>query len=274
MSRSLSLTAAILVLAASLDSPAQSQKVDGWSEPLRWTALKKDDPVPRAALVGGDEGGRPLYVCRAPYAGGLHPGKVVSGSCNIGYGGKEVGLDRFEVALDARGRWVPADRGLDAAVVGGREGDRPLLLCRAPFQGGTHPGKVVGARCNFGYGGKEVISGQYDIYVLDDRGRDDRTDPGWDDRGAPPSGGSPLTICSDQPLPRGAVIIKMGRDMKCPGWTATGFNTQTIKRPGESEEICGNSPVPRGWVVESEGLSWDCPNWTAIGKNTKKIRRF
>jgi len=51
------------------------------------------------ALVGGYEPGRTLFVCRAryeeparrgPHERGLHPGKVVDGKCNFGWGGREI----------------------------------------------------------------------------------------------------------------------------------------------------------------------------------------
>ena len=43
-------------------------------------------------MIGGSEPGRTLYVCRASYRGGMHPGKWIGGRCNIGYGGQEHGL--------------------------------------------------------------------------------------------------------------------------------------------------------------------------------------
>lgn len=38
--------------------------------------------IPANAVVGGRENDRDLYVCRASYEGGLHPGKIISGNCN------------------------------------------------------------------------------------------------------------------------------------------------------------------------------------------------
>jgi len=47
--------------------------------------------------AGHEANGTPLYVCRANYNGGVHPGKVVAGNCNIGWGGNEIVLHSFEV---------------------------------------------------------------------------------------------------------------------------------------------------------------------------------
>jgi len=49
--------------------------------------------------VGGQENDRVLYVCRAAHSGGVHPGKVIAGNCNIGFGGQELSIPVFEIAL-------------------------------------------------------------------------------------------------------------------------------------------------------------------------------
>jgi hypothetical protein len=63
--------------------------------------------------------------------------------------------------------WVPAANGVVPAnaIIGGREPGRSLPVCRAIYNKGVHPGKVVGKNCNFGYGGKEVRAPQYDVLV-------------------------------------------------------------------------------------------------------------
>jgi len=269
------------LLVAFLPGSARSQDYgDGRSSrSYSWVRSEEGRPLPPDAVRGGREPDGSLYVCRVRHGGGVHPGKVVSGKCNIGYGGKEISLSEYEVLVGARdGRWgAPRDR-YDGAFEAGSENGRPLFLCRADYQGGTHPGKVVSGYCNFGFGGREVSLTRFEVFYLDasrsDPGRD-RDRSGAYDPGYPaPESAAPITVCSDQPIPRGLVILKGGRDMNCPNWTATGFNTFTLKRPGDSEEICSSSPMPYGYVVASEGLSWDCPNWTATGKNTKKIRRY
>jgi len=63
--------------------------------------------------------------------------------------------------------WVPAANGMVPAnaIIGGKESGRSLPVCRARYNQGVHPGKVVGKNCNFGYGGKEVLAPQYDVLV-------------------------------------------------------------------------------------------------------------
>jgi|GEM_PF-2491046 len=53
------------------------------------------------AVIGGREDGHPLYVCRARYRGGIHPGKVVGRNCNIGYDGREIVRRNYEVLIYA-----------------------------------------------------------------------------------------------------------------------------------------------------------------------------
>ena len=62
---------------------------------------------PRSGLSGAFKGGgepasayagaRQLVLCRASHGGGVHPGKVVDGNCNIGWGGREPRIGNFEV---------------------------------------------------------------------------------------------------------------------------------------------------------------------------------
>lgn len=55
--------------------------------------------IPKRAIEGGYENGNPLFICQASYKGGVHPGKIVAGSCNIGYGGLEVVRSDFRVLV-------------------------------------------------------------------------------------------------------------------------------------------------------------------------------
>jgi hypothetical protein len=63
--------------------------------------------------------------------------------------------------------WVPAANGAipQGAVAGGNEGGHPLFICHATGGMGLHPGKVVGANCNIGYGGLESTVPQYEVLV-------------------------------------------------------------------------------------------------------------
>lgn len=137
--------------------PATSSKV-------KWAA--STGKMPSGAFFGGAEKGRKLAVCRAAYKGGTHPGKVVAGKCNIGWGGREIVLRKFEV-MTTRGvklSWAkgPAAKGM---VIGGKEPGRNLPVCRAAYKGGTHPGKVVSGKCNIGWGGKEIVLKKFEVLV-------------------------------------------------------------------------------------------------------------
>jgi len=63
--------------------------------------------------------------------------------------------------------WMPAANGSVPAnpIIGGYEPGRTLPVCRAIYNKGVHPGKVVGKNCNFGYAGKEVLAPQYEVLV-------------------------------------------------------------------------------------------------------------
>lgn len=64
-------------------------------------------------------------------------------------------------------RWVLADNGEipEYAVQGGYERGNPLYVCQVDYNGGTHPGKLVGENCNFSYGGREVIKADYQVLI-------------------------------------------------------------------------------------------------------------
>ncbi|MFK8015709.1 MAG: DM9 repeat-containing protein [Gammaproteobacteria bacterium] len=133
---------------------------------LKW--VEKRGGMPANAVVGGRESGRNLIVCRARHNSGVHPGKVVAGNCNIGWGGKELVKTSYEVLANdgANIRWVRevSPRG---QVIGGNEPGRQLVICRAAYNGGLHPGKIVAGKCNIGWGGKEIQLGNPEILVSD-----------------------------------------------------------------------------------------------------------
>ncbi len=122
--------------------------------------------APANAVVGGFEPGRALVVCRAAHEKGVHPGKVVAGNCNFGYGGKEIVRAKYEVlVIDGYYHWVAGSNGSfpKDAVAGGSEPNRTLYVCRAAHEGGVHPGKLVEKNCNISYGGKEITKNTYEV---------------------------------------------------------------------------------------------------------------
>jgi len=53
------------------------------------------------------------------------------------------------------------------AVIGGYQEytNTPLFVCRGYYQGGMHPGKLFNGMCYFGWGGREVVTPQYQVLV-------------------------------------------------------------------------------------------------------------
>ncbi len=131
---------------------------------LKWVASA--GAVPPNAVMGGQERGRTLPICRGAYQGGTHPGKLVAGKCNIGWGGREITLGSFEILTsnNARLAWVPGPTAA-GMVIGGQEPGRTLPICRGAYQGGTHPGKLVAGKCNIGWGGREITLGSFEVLV-------------------------------------------------------------------------------------------------------------
>jgi len=150
---------------------ASTPKPGGGNPPLtassgnvKWAA--STGRLPANAFIGGSEGSRKLAVCRAAYQGGTHPGKVVAGKCNIGWGGKEIVIRKFEVMTNkgVKLAWAkgPSAKGM---IIGGAERGRSLPVCRGKYKSGTHPGKVVAGKCNIGWGGKEIVLRSFEVLV-------------------------------------------------------------------------------------------------------------
>ena len=149
------------------------------------------------AVVGGQEAnGASLWICRANYQGGLHPGKLVGNRCNIGFGGDEIQTTDYEVLVSDRSQvsnippniphpnnypgssphgtqfyWSSELVGNNTFPVG-RENSQLLYACRTSYQGGIHPGKLINNHCNFGFGGEELQSLNYQVLTYQGNGND------------------------------------------------------------------------------------------------------
>jgi hypothetical protein len=129
--------------------------------------------IPDGAWMGGrEQGGEPLYICRAAYQGGVHPGKVRPGlrGCNIGWGGAEITVNSYQVLMPAPSlqlQWHTAQES-SLLQVGREPNGAPLYVCHAAYEGGVHLGKVrpgLGG-CNIGWGGQEVTVRHYAVLDL------------------------------------------------------------------------------------------------------------
>lgn len=141
------------------------QAAPGSQGSISWAA--SNTPAASRAFLGGSEAGKGLAICRAAFQGGMHPGKVVNGKCNISWGGREYAIAAYEVLVsnNAKLAWAP---GPSAArmVLGGQENGKGLFICRAAYQNGLHPGKIVNGKCNFGWGGSEIIMSNFQVLVM------------------------------------------------------------------------------------------------------------
>ena len=132
---------------------------------VRWVG--PGQRLPRGAVFAGRCPDGDMYVCRGGYRGGTHLGKLFKGKCNIGYGGKEVVLDNYQVLIAPKARWMRAPSGQipAGAIGGGHDGNAGMYVCRGYYKDGEHPGKTWKGRCNIGWGGREVELNNYDVLV-------------------------------------------------------------------------------------------------------------
>ncbi len=133
-----------------------------------WVSASDGDAPSGSLLSGHEASGEKLYVCRANYNGGTHPGKARNafGAWNIGWGGKEVPVKQYETYViwqETKDGKVPS-----SAIVAGKESDgTKLYICRANYEGGVHSGKVRSEfrACNLSWGGKEVKVNPYEVLI-------------------------------------------------------------------------------------------------------------
>lgn len=151
-----------------------------------WVGITSTQSVPLYPVVAGwDSTDVVQYVCRGSYGGGVHPGRLITGTtwngsryviwsyCVIGYGGQEISLTSFEALTTT---WQPVT-GANAAVPAGAvvfghdvlsDGSTPpLYVCRVHDSIGNRPGKTrpnLGG-CSVGESGQEVILTSYDVLI-------------------------------------------------------------------------------------------------------------
>ncbi len=158
---------ALVALAGALFVPADASAEFVWRQ---WTGS-----FPEKVVYGGQENGGQLAICRVNYRNGKHPGKVVAGNCNIGWGGNEiVERNNFEVLTyrkGARATWAASSGGrLPAKSWKASRYDGGVgHVCRANYKGGVHPGKVVAGKCNIGWGGREIVLTSYEVLLAPHR---------------------------------------------------------------------------------------------------------
>lgn len=146
-----------------------------YADPVWVIGTSGSTEVPLNSVYAGSENGAANYVCRASYLGGIHPGKLLSGHCNIEFAGQELVRDDFEIltAEEATVNWINDSVGFapEFAFRAGEENGMSLYACRAQValdetDRGLHAGKLIGENCNIPYGGGAYLSRSYAILVI------------------------------------------------------------------------------------------------------------
>ncbi|KAI9503744.1 hypothetical protein BX070DRAFT_140733 [Coemansia spiralis] len=132
--------------------------------------------IPPNAVQGGIEvDGKPLFVARAMYKGGLHPGKaaehIQDGGCSIGYGHKEVNLGEYQVLCGdaSKLKWINQIneliiQGFTPVEGGYEETGEPLFIAKTMYDGSQQLGKCaphIKKGMSFPYGHKEKTADKY-----------------------------------------------------------------------------------------------------------------
>jgi len=234
--------------------------------------------------------GAPQYVCRVPYKGGVQPGKLLKGLCNIGWGGGELVFTEYEVAVSAGGAWGPPTADYRGALIGGSENGGPLYVCRVPNyqyektgsglglpgfhefeERGTHLGKVVAGSCHFGFGGKEKDAYPFEVYHAGSA--------------APPVAGVATTPPAEPPGPGMVITFTSGTGRVGGSVTATNAKTgqSATKAIGsdENEYVCAarlyDAAMQAGLQARVTGTSvkiWGAGNVVHVIGALNTLRNF
>ena len=121
----------------------------------------------------GEAGSTPLYVCRAQYEGGIHPGEITQRgkSCSFGYGGQTIVSANYAVIeQEPWMTWLPAIAHAEptSSIIGGVEGGEPFFICRASDGHGLHPGKIKSSAqgCSISSAGHELIQKLFEVLAV------------------------------------------------------------------------------------------------------------
>ncbi|KAJ2343955.1 hypothetical protein GGH91_003031 [Coemansia sp. RSA 2671] len=142
---------------------------------LQWVSAS-DGFIPDKAVQGGvEKDGAPLFVARAMYKGGLHPGKagrhIENGGCAIGFGHKEVNVKEYQVLCGdaSQLRWVKQDgqlsiKGFKPVEGGHEDSGEPLYIAKTMTEGSQQLGKCaphIKKGMSYPYGHKELTTENY-----------------------------------------------------------------------------------------------------------------
>ncbi|ORX69528.1 hypothetical protein DL89DRAFT_205938, partial [Linderina pennispora] len=140
-----------------------------------WVSCSNGHIPPNAVQGGIERDGKPLFVARAMYKGGLHPGKAAphleDGGCNIGWGHKEITVSDYQVLCGdaSRLRWVKQEgslsiQGFVPVQAGHEESGEPLYIAKTLVDGSQQLGKCaphIKKGMSYPYGHKERDASEY-----------------------------------------------------------------------------------------------------------------
>lgn len=119
-------------------------------------------------IQAGAENGNISYLCRAQFAGRMHPGKVFMDSCHIGWQGREISIRPYQILVSHRSLgWVSGSFGYvpHNAYEIGLSKNEPLYVCQASFKNALIPGEIIGQMCHFAWNGKQYAQPHYKVLV-------------------------------------------------------------------------------------------------------------
>jgi len=137
---------------------------------LKWEKVSGKPDTKNAVIAGKSSQGENIYVARASYKNGLHPGKLQNGACYISYGGKGLLFQQYELLKNGAKvnyTWETWNGNIpENAFVGGNENGSDLYVCRAKYEGDLIPGKIVSGNCNISWQTSEiVIENDFEVLV-------------------------------------------------------------------------------------------------------------
>ncbi|KAI8321703.1 hypothetical protein GQ54DRAFT_250272, partial [Martensiomyces pterosporus] len=142
---------------------------------FQWISASNGHIPPNAVQGGIEKDGKPLFVARTMYKGGLHPGKAAphleDGGCNIGWGHKEVAVSEYQVLCGdaSKLRWVKQEgalniQGFIPVQAGHEETGEPLYIAKTLVEGSQQLGKCaphIKKGMSYPYGHKEKDTNDY-----------------------------------------------------------------------------------------------------------------
>ncbi|KAJ2725341.1 hypothetical protein GGI07_001349 [Coemansia sp. Benny D115] len=158
-------------------SPYSMDSAD--TQQLEWVKATNNGIPPHGIAQGVEKNGHSLYIARAFFQEGLHPGKaaphLANGGFALGWGGKSYGLSEYYVLCGNvnRTRWVsvegavPHDN-LKYVVAGHEKGGEPLYVAKGVYQDTVQLGKAghhLPGGMSFAFGDREVGLRSYMVLV-------------------------------------------------------------------------------------------------------------